>query len=690
MILLADAALGAHVAPAFGRSVEYPSIRRLRNGHLSTCMALDGDASTSVRHIEPVNFSPLVAIQAAFSSDSFGEFMAHMRTKQGDCVVLDLWPVAPKTYLLMGKEANKEVLSSLDPSLEQILQELINVLPVAAKVPSEVDVELQRKVASLFQSEKVVNARLPSFGTSAREMQERWASRPPGSDLNIFYELSEYVLLADLEVIYGRTFREAHSETIIKEFALWVDNLAKGASPIGFFKALGELLRGTIGELQARPELYRDERSVLSVYLESGALGRHDEEALVGLLSMTLMAAVFNTQVSLAWILVHLYGDDELLRRARDEIATITDLEDYAELERLPFLNSCIDEAVRLHTMLPGNTVLRKTKREIQLGSHTVDAGSVLWLYPNAVHLDEEYFPEPKAFCPMRLLNGNLEAKQSEFELVTFGHGQKRCIGEKMARAMILSFLARALPEIDADAPEELPEDGFFDLIPASELRLQNVRARGGSNPPNGIGAVSGDGAVISSVGATAAAGAVASPAVASLSERMAAARPSLSESWAADVAGTAADVAHILQTYAYPVARDAAKVRPRALPSKIPAHTQIQRILPSPGSHFQLFCARTGGRPGGARRALGAVARVMALVDDVGRVARAGCKSHLEGRQRRRRPCREHRRGAPLSRRPFGAAARRHRRVRRARRARFLDVGLLLMYMLSTIDWAF
>ena len=179
----------------------------------------------------------------------------------------------------------------------------------------------------------------------------------------------------------------------------------------------------------------------------------------------------------------------------------VADLGSYAELEKLPFLNSCIDEAVRLHTMLPGNTVLRKTKRDLQLGSHTVDAGSVLWLYPNAVHLDEEYFPEPKAFCPMRLLNGNLESMQSNFELVTFGHGQKRCIGEKMARAMILSFLAIALPALDADAPDDLPEDGFFDLIPASELRLNNVRARGASPPA----ATAGTGATQSANGRAAA-----------------------------------------------------------------------------------------------------------------------------------------------------------------------------------------
>jgi len=390
----------------------------------------------------------------------------------------------------MGKEANRDVLSSLDPSLEQILQELINLLPISAKVPSEVDVALQKKVASLFQSERVVNERLPSFSASAREISQSWASLPAGAELRVFCELSEYVLLADLEVIYGRAFREAHGDVIVAEFAQWVSRLSQlGQSPIGFFKLIGELLEATIGDMQRRPEEYRDERSVLNVYLESGALDRHGVEDLVGLLSMTLMAAVFNTQVSLAWVLVHLYDDPALLQRARDEIAACPDLSDYAALERLPFLNSCIDEAVRMHTMLPGNTVLRKTKRDVQLGSHTVAAGSVMWLYPNAVHLDEAFFPEPKAFCPMRLLNGNLERMSSEFELVTFGHGQKRCIGEKMARAMIVSFLSHALPAIDADPPAQLPADGFFDLAPASELRLRNLRPAGSGRPPSGAAA---------------------------------------------------------------------------------------------------------------------------------------------------------------------------------------------------------
>ena len=34
--------------------------------------------------------------------------------------------------------------------------------------------------------------------------------------------------------------------------------------------------------------------------------------------------------------------------------------------------------------------MLRKTKRDIRIGDSTVKEGSVMWLYPNAVHLDDK------------------------------------------------------------------------------------------------------------------------------------------------------------------------------------------------------------------------------------------------------------------------------------------------------------
>ena len=135
------------------------------------------------------------------TSGSFHDFMREVRDAHGDVSRVNLWPVLPPIYLMMGKSANRGVLSELDASLEQVLQDLINFLPVSANIPSEVDVELQKKVASLFQSVSTVNARLPSFVAIAERMKSRWLAMPADEPLNIFFELSEFVLRADLEIL---------------------------------------------------------------------------------------------------------------------------------------------------------------------------------------------------------------------------------------------------------------------------------------------------------------------------------------------------------------------------------------------------------------------------------------------------------------------------------------------------------
>ena len=67
-----------------------------------------------------VRMSPWTAARAAWTSNSFHEFMSYMRAQQGDILEVDLWPVLPPIYLVMGKAANRAVLSDLDSALEQV------------------------------------------------------------------------------------------------------------------------------------------------------------------------------------------------------------------------------------------------------------------------------------------------------------------------------------------------------------------------------------------------------------------------------------------------------------------------------------------------------------------------------------------------------------------------------------------
>jgi len=474
-------------------------------------------ASTAVPRYRVPGIAPLTWLRG-LRSGSFHDFMLNVRQSHGDVVRINLWPVLPPIYLLMGKSANRGVLRDLDASLEQVLQDLINFLPVSANIPSEVDVELQKKVATLFQSSATVNSRLPSFIRIAERIRAKWLDESAqGEPLNVFFELSEFVLRADLEILYGPSFAEKYADRILPDFQTWVGELGQlGATPVGFFTRLGEYLTEALRDRRANPEAFAEERSVMQIYLQEGALDSHDEAGVVGLLTMTLMAAVFNTQVSLAWILAHLYSEPELLATARRELRGCQDPTQYSALSELTFINSCIDESVRLHTMLPGNTVLRRATEDLAFEGAQIPKGSLLWLYPNAVHRDEAYFPQATSFCPYRLLRegwgaegaeptpfaaaapsaaaaaapraasacpmggatGPLQRMSDEYELVTFGHGTKRCIGEKMARAMICAFLGTVLPRVDADIPRSgLPEDdNLFDLIPASKLVLHNVR----------------------------------------------------------------------------------------------------------------------------------------------------------------------------------------------------------------------
>ena len=80
-----------------------------------------GSTAQEPRHAhKAVRMSPWTAARAAWTSNSFHEFMVYMRAQQGDILEVDLWPVLPPIYLVMGKAANRAVLSELDAALEQV------------------------------------------------------------------------------------------------------------------------------------------------------------------------------------------------------------------------------------------------------------------------------------------------------------------------------------------------------------------------------------------------------------------------------------------------------------------------------------------------------------------------------------------------------------------------------------------
>eukprot|EP00971_Amphidinium_carterae_P284547 5649364-Amphidinium_carterae.1 len=120
----------------------------------------------------------------------------------------------------------------------------------------------------------------------------------------------------------------------------------------------------------------------------------------------------------------------------------------------------------------------------MEFGGYPIPKGTTIFLYADAVHKDEEYFPKAASFCPHRYTDPKTFAEmQKDREIVTFGHGRKRCTGEMHARAQIAALLASFTTRFDMDfrtneENNKMPEDhdGPFIFDTANTLRLVNLR----------------------------------------------------------------------------------------------------------------------------------------------------------------------------------------------------------------------
>ncbi|KAF9558543.1 hypothetical protein EC968_007066 [Mortierella alpina] len=134
-------------------------------------------------------------------------------------------------------------------------------------------------------------------------------------------------------------------------------------------------------------------------------------------------------------------------------------LPSYAQVRPLPYLNACINEALRLHPIVPTGRVT----------PHVVEDANVAVLLANypQLHWSEEYFPQAHKFIPERWL-----PSESPFPPVMdkvffpFSAGGSNCVGKDFAMmslrlglaALALNYnMERVSPAFDNDILEAAP-----------------------------------------------------------------------------------------------------------------------------------------------------------------------------------------------------------------------------------------
>jgi cytochrome P450 len=323
--------------------------------------------------------------------------------------------------------------------------------------------------------------RLAAYGevmvAETRAQLARWT---PGREIDLAAEMMEMTLAIAGRTLFGADVR-GDARTVAEGLELGMRAMIEGFTsivPLGYEWPLPRHLRMRRAVAMLDEVVYRliadgrragtDRGDVLSMLLlardeDAGAAsaagsGLTDREVRDEVMTL-LLAGHETTANALTWAWYELGRDPAALTRLEDEVrravgdrpVTVDDL------PAMPFNLAVIEEALRLHP--PAYVTSRELRRELELGGHRLPPRSLVLIYIRGVHHRAEYFPDPLAFRPERMLPEAKKARPRHHYL-PFGAGPRICIGAHFAlleaqlclatmvqHARLRVLAARAVPE---------------------------------------------------------------------------------------------------------------------------------------------------------------------------------------------------------------------------------------------------
>lgn len=128
----------------------------------------------------------------------------------------------------------------------------------------------------------------------------------------------------------------------------------------------------------------------------------------------------------------------------------------FMDLEALEYCRMVFDEAMRLYPAF--SFVGRDAKVDTEIAGYPVKAGTSLGFVGWTIHRDPRWWPEPEKFIPERHTKEEIR-NRPKCSIVSFGYGQRRCIGERVGRMEGTLMLAMAHQKFVFDLKDgQLPE----------------------------------------------------------------------------------------------------------------------------------------------------------------------------------------------------------------------------------------
>ncbi|KAJ9560482.1 hypothetical protein OSB04_005642 [Centaurea solstitialis] len=194
-------------------------------------------------------------------------------------------------------------------------------------------------------------------------------------------------------------------------------------------------------------------QSFLDRMLENG----FSNDQINQLVTELFVAGTNTTTTSVVWAMTELVRHKEVMSKIVEEIGreiksdTMTD----SELSKLPYLQACIKEAMRLHPPVP-LLLPHMAAETCEVMNYTIPKNSKIFVNLWAMGRDPKVWDDPLSFKPERFIGSKVDFKGQDFELLPFGSGRRMCPGMPSGVKSVQLILASLIREFDLALPEDV------------------------------------------------------------------------------------------------------------------------------------------------------------------------------------------------------------------------------------------
>ena len=434
-----------------------------------------------------------------------------MRRTRDECGDVGEFRLADKeVVLLTGAEANEIFFRASDDELDQAA-----AYPFMTPIFGEGVVfdaspeERRRALHNQSLRDKFMRGHAATITAEIERMLERWDDE---GEIDLLDFTAELFIYTSTSCLIGPKFREELDASVAHLF----HDLEQGTDAIAYVDAYADIesfrrrdaARAALVErIEAIMEKRRqeglpadkDEMDLVDVLMsikDEHGVEQFSADIITGMFISMMFAGHHTTSGTAAWVIIELLRNPDAMAKVVAEMDALAEAGGgeitYQDLREVPWLESSIKEALRLHP--PLILLLRKVVEPLEVEGYTIPPGKLVGTSIAVSNRLEGAFENPDAFDPSRYIEPRRDDLDNPWNWIPFGAGRHRCVGAAFALMQLKTIFCVLLRDWELE-PAQPPETYRNDHSKMVVQLAQPCRVRYRRRTHADVGAAAGSGA---------------------------------------------------------------------------------------------------------------------------------------------------------------------------------------------------